>query len=84
MQKPQYGLSVVGVQPHDIPASVPTGVQNIHLWGHLQEYHEVGPQPQITHIVVFAFGWVWVGWTWFGHGQNQVRQGLVIVEIRMG
>ena len=55
-----------------------------HLQGHLQEYHKVGPQPQITHIADFAFGWVWVGWTWFGHGQNQARQDLVIAEIRMG
>ena len=60
------------------------GGRSRHLQGHLQEYHKVGPQPQITHIVVFVFGWVWVGWTWFGNGQNQVRQGLVIVEIRMG
>ena len=35
IQKPQYGLSMAGVQPYDIPTSASAGVQNIHLQDHV-------------------------------------------------
>jgi hypothetical protein len=54
IQKLQYGLSVGGVQPYDIPASVPAGVQNIHMPGLCATTNpNSGSQNPWTYIDIF-------------------------------